>query len=252
MLAIDADPDPHDRGVDAARPRRRAAARQRPHAASQDACGFDPLQTVERISIGLRARRRDRVAGVVVVRGVGAGTIACVARASARWRGRPTTRHVSWSSQATGSSSAWTTVGSTLIVQIDKQVSHDSLQAVLASGSPLRTSHAFMELYGRLAHGASVWGFIDGKTKLLDEIDGTGMRPQLLEGTRHAVDHVVMAGTATFQSADAAAKVDAQLKQVLWAPASSPSMPNRASPTARVTVSLSITGAQLSTLLAFF
>ena len=44
----------------------------------RSACGFDPLQTVERISIGLRARDQDHVAGVVVVRGVGAGMMGCV------------------------------------------------------------------------------------------------------------------------------------------------------------------------------
>ena len=148
--------------------------------------------------------------------------------------------------------SAWTVIGSTLLVELDEQVGHDTLQAVLASGSPLRTSHAFMELYGRLERGASMWGVVNGKTKLLDEADGAGMRPVTVEGTLTMSDRVVIAGTAVFASADTAAKVDALMKQSLAMASKFAEHAESRQEDRQVIVGLSITGAQLSQLLAMF
>jgi len=219
------------------------------------ACGFDPMQTVERISVGLSMPERDVITGVVVVRGVGAGMLGCVRSRFGKTSqagtvsddkgvlilGRPDDRE----------KSAWTLIGSTLIVQIDPHVSHDTMQAVLASGSPLRTSHAFMDLYGRLERGASVWGVINGKTKLLDEAAGAGMRPVTVMGTLAMSDRIVIAGRAVFADDATAGKVDTLLKTSLAQIGKFTEHAESRQEGAQVIVGLSVSGAQLQTLLAF-
>lgn len=219
------------------------------------ACGFDPMQTVERISVGLSMRERDVITGVVVVRGVGAGVLGCVrtrfGKTSAAGTvtedkgvvllGRPDERE----------KSAWTLIGSTLIVQIDPHVGHDTMAAVLASGSPLRTSHAFMELYSRLERGASMWGVVNGKTKLLDELAGAGMRPVTVDGTLTMSDRVVIAGRATFADADTAAKVDALMKQSLATASKFAEHAESRQEGTHVIVGMSVSSAQLEMVLGF-
>jgi hypothetical protein len=175
------------------------------------ACGFDPLATVERISIGLHVLEQDRTNGVIVARGVGAGTLACVRTRFGKGgavlddKGVLVMDHHSIKS-------AWTVVGTSVVVQVGPEVGHDSMQAVLASGSPLRASSAFMASYNRLAKGSSVWGIVNGHSKLFDELNATGMRPVALEGTVSLSDRVELAGTATFDSPEVAAKVDTLAK----------------------------------------
>jgi len=219
------------------------------------ACGFDPMQTVERISVGLSMPERDVVTGVVVVRGVGAGMLGCVrsrfGKTSATGTvtedkgvvilGRPDDRE----------KSAWMLIGSTLIVQIDQHVGHDTIAAVLASGSPLRTSHAFMQLYSHLERGTSMWGVVNGKTKLLDEAAGAAMRPVTVDGTLTMSDRVVIAGRATFADADTAAKVDGLMKQTLATAGKFAEHAESRQEGTQVIAGLAISGAQLETLLGF-
>jgi hypothetical protein len=175
------------------------------------ACGFDPLATVERMSIGLRVVDEDHTPGVIVVRGVGAGTMACVRTRFGNGGAVVDDKGV-LVMQEHGEKAAWTVVGTSLVVQLGQDVGHDSMQAVLASGSPLRASPAFMTTYNRLAKGSSLWAIVNGHSKLFDELNATGMRPVALEGTVSLSDRVELAGTATFESPEVAAKVDTLAK----------------------------------------
>jgi hypothetical protein len=107
---------------------------------------------------------------------------------------------------------AWSVVGTSLVVQVGQDVGYDTMQAVLASGSPLRGSSAFMTIYNRLAKGASVWGVVNGRSKLFDQLSASGLRPVAMEGALRLSDRVVLAGTATFDTPEVATQVDAMLK----------------------------------------
>jgi hypothetical protein len=106
--------------------------------------------------------------------------------------------------------SAWTVIGTTLIVQLDPAAGHDSMQVVLASGSPLRGSQAFMALYGGLDQGASLWGVINGSSKMFEEFGA--MRPRHTKGTIVVSDRIVLAGDAVFEAADNAQQVETLVK----------------------------------------
>ena len=174
------------------------------------ACGFDPFQTVERVSIGLRAIERDKLVGVIVVHGVGAGAMGCVRTHFGKGGTVTDDKGVLVMDTPPDMRSAWTVIGSTLIVELDPQAGHDSMQVVLASGSPLRGSKAFMDLYGGLPKGASIWGVVNGRSKMLDEL-GT-MRPRNTKGTITLSDRIVIDGDAVFEAADVAQQVEALVK----------------------------------------
>ena len=215
------------------------------------ACGFDPLATVERISIGLRAVDDDRMAGVIVARGVGAGTMACVRTRFGKGGAVLDDKGVLVMDHH-GEKTAWTVVGTSVVVQVGQDVGHDSMQAVLASGSPLRGSSAFMTSYNRLGKGSSVWGIVNGHSKLLDELGSTGMRPVAMEGTLTLSDRVVIAGTATFDSPDVATKVDGLVKASFGQIQRFIERGDSRADGAAVHVEISMAGAQLMQLLGSF
>jgi len=174
------------------------------------ACGFDPFQTVERVSVGLRAIDRDKLVGVVVVHGVGAGMMGCVRSHFGKGGAVVDDKGVLVMDTHPDMRTAWTVIGTTLIVQLDPQAGHDSMQAVLASGSPLRGSQAFMALYGGLEKGASLWGVINGSSKMFEEFGA--MRPRNTKGTIQVSDRIVIGGDAIFDTEDVAKQVEALVK----------------------------------------
>ena len=214
----------------------------------RSACGFDPLKTVERVSIGLRLPDADHVAGVIVVHGVGAGTMKCIgARSGAR-----VDRGVVITLDGERKQAAWTVIGSTLIGQLDAQASHDSLQTVLASGSPLRTSRAFMAVYDKLDHGAAVFGLANGRSRAFDELDGEQIRPTVASGKLTITDHVTLAAHAEFVDDAAASKVDTMLKGAFGSIGKLIERAQSRTTGRFVDVDLSISGAQLQSLLGNF
>ena len=174
------------------------------------ACGFDPLQTVDRVSVGLRAIERDKLVGVVVVHGVGAGMMGCVRTHFGKGGAVTDDKGVLVMDSHPDMRTAWAVIGSTLIVQLDPAAGHDTMQVVLASGSPLRGSQHFMDLYGTLPKGASLWGVVNGASKMLDEFGA--MRPRNTKGTIMVSDRIVIAGDVVFDTPDVAQQVDTLVK----------------------------------------
>lgn len=193
------------------------------------------------------------MAGVIVARGVGAGTMGCVRTRFGKGgavlddKGVVVMDH-----HGDRIKSAWTVVGTSLVVQVGQDVGGASMQAVLASGSPLRGSNAFMTIYNRLGKGATLWGIVNGRSKLFDELSSSGMRPVAIEGTLTLSDRVVLAGTATFDSPDTAAKVDGLVKVSFGQIQRFVEHTESRVDGAAVHVDLSMTGAQLMQLLGNF
>lgn len=174
------------------------------------ACGFDPLQTVERVSVGLRAIERDKLVGVVVVHGVGAGMMGCVRMHFGKGGAVTDDKGVLVMDSHPDMRTAWSVIGSTLIVQLDPAAGHDTMQVVLASGSPLRGSQHFMDLYSALPKGASLWGVVNGSSKMLDEFGA--MRPRNTKGTITVSDRITLAGDLVFDTPDVAKQVETLVK----------------------------------------
>ena len=181
-------------------------------------CGFDPLQTVERVTMAGNAHPGDRVTGVIVIRGVDGGRILDCINTEASKNGKVVKDRgvlvVTQPSQP-NMEMAVTVVGpSTLVVQIETVANHDTLQKVLASGAPLRSSQAFMQLFARREGGASLWGMANGNSDAFKELASLGMRPRALDGTLAITDRFALAMRITMPNPDDAARVAGELDKI--------------------------------------
>ena len=171
----------------------------------RSSCGFDPMKTVTRVTVGLNWPGKGDLTGVVVVRGVDpTHMLACLADEFGKHGETVTDRGtVIIDPKSDSKRTAWTIVGHTLVGQIGRNVGHDTLATKIANGSPLRTSPTFLAMFDHLEHGASMWGIVRGTSEAVDMFDDEGVRPRTVDGTIAITDRVTVA--ARFKMADPAA-----------------------------------------------
>jgi hypothetical protein len=155
-------------------------------ASIQKTCGFDPIQTVESVTLAVSAKEGTNT--VLVVRGLDRDrTIACLKTNVIPDTTVAMDRDVVSLTHGGGGRDVLAFADrSTLVLEGSKQPTPDGLRARLQGGAPLRGSPAFLEMFGRLERGATVWVVINGNASLFDKLAGTGMRPSAIYGTVHA------------------------------------------------------------------
>lgn len=180
----------------------------------RDRCGFDPMKTVERVTIGGKLISSEKFEGVIVVRGVsGQKTLDCIAQEAQKEAAvtneggvltiTDRTTHVKMVSTIVGAS--------TMVIQIAQPQSTATLPNILRSGAALRTSPAFMQLFDRREPGAAAWGMINGNSPLLDQAAEAGARPKSIDGTLRLSDKFIGALRITFASPADADKIVQQV-----------------------------------------
>jgi len=185
----------------------------------RNTCGFDPLRTIERVTMAVTPLEGDRVKGVFVVRGVDTTkTLDCMT-AEAKKEGTQVTNDrgvlIMTKKDKDPTMVGATVVGpSTLVVQLDDSVTYDSVTAVLAAGTPLRTSPTFMRLYERREPGSSLWMMANGNSKAFEQMAGMGMRPKSLDGSLTVTDRFALALRMTMGTPDEATRLAAELDKV--------------------------------------
>jgi len=180
-----------------------------------------PLDTVERATAAITVAPNGDPKGVVVVRGVDTTRVLdCIVQQSKKGgntamldRGVAIMTTTEGRNQVRMAAAA--VVGpSTLVIELDTKVSYDSMSKILASGSPLRTSAVFMELYKRREAGASVWGMANGNAYFFEELAQMGMRPKSVDGTLIVTDRLAFSIRVTMASPADAAKVSAEIDKI--------------------------------------
>jgi hypothetical protein len=185
----------------------------------RNACGFDPLKTIERITIALKERAGSQYTGVIVVRGVDTSRVReCLATEVQKNGGKAVTdRGVVLVTQPSspGTTMAVGVVGaSTMVVQVDAVTTVESLNGVLAGGAPLRKSGAFMSLQARREPGASMWFMANGNSKAFDQMKQMGMAPKSLDGTLTVTDKFAGVLRMTMGNASEASRMQAELDKI--------------------------------------
>jgi hypothetical protein len=181
-------------------------------------CGPNPINTVERFQMALTMNPDKTMHGVVVIRGVDTTkALDCVVTQSKKAGGNASVDRgvavVSYPNKPVAMAVA--VVGpSTVVMQLDKTVSYDTMQKVLASGAPLRTSPTFLTLYQRREPNASVWGMANGSAAMFNELAQQGVRPRSIDGTVVLTDKIALAVRLVMETPDAAAKVNSEIAKV--------------------------------------
>jgi len=186
--------------------------------AMREKCGFDPMTSIERVTVGgTMSEDNEQLDGVIVVRGVsGQQTLDCIAAAT-EGEGAVKMEAGKLVLDKGGSDKMVAAIvgESTLVVHVGKSATVASLDAVLGGGAPLRTSPVFMAMFDRREANASVWGMINGNSPLLKEAAQVGAKPKAVDGTLVVNDRFVGAIRIAFDNDGDAAKVHGQLSQVV-------------------------------------
>jgi hypothetical protein len=181
-------------------------------------CGFDPIKQVERITFGGKLVTGDKIEGVLVVRGVpGAKILDCLTKAKGTNDEVTNVGGVmTMIDRSEGMRITATVVAdNTLVATIAPVESTMKLDAVIASGTPLRNSGMFMNLFNRREANAAIWGMINGNSPILAQAAQAGAQPKSIDGTLVISDKFDGNVRAMFGTPDEAANIQKQLEQVV-------------------------------------
>lgn len=182
-------------------------------------CSADFTKQLERVTIAIKVRDRDKFSGVVVMRGGDMKTALACSVAEVKKKGGTATvdRGVTITNNPTMpgvTGAAMIVGGSTMVMQFDQGAGHDTLRAILDSGAPLRKSSVFMRMFDRRERGASLWGMANGNSPAFRQLAQSGMAFKAVDGTVVVTDRVTLAVRMTMGSPSEAAQMDAEFQKL--------------------------------------
>jgi hypothetical protein len=157
-------------------------------------CGFDPLSSLERVTIGGRIDANERFSGVMVFRGIaGERTLDCIAQANPDAKIRRGKGSVTISRAGNDDVIATMVGAATLVAHFAPGANEASVQTVVAAGTPLRSSPTFMSLFERREPSAALWVMVNGNSPVLAPLVQAGGRPRAVDGTLTVSDRFTVA-----------------------------------------------------------
>jgi hypothetical protein len=155
-------------------------------AAIRDNCGFDPVQTVESMTLGVRTFEGDDSESVAVIRGVDRDALmACIAADQGRTPGSAVIVDrgiLRFAPEGDDRNIAGFADRSTMVVHISPGASPDTLRAMLRTGVPLRGSAGFLALFERIPSDAALWVLIREDASVLRRFPTTGPTVRAMYG----------------------------------------------------------------------
>jgi len=161
----------------------------------QQVCGFDPMQTIRAMSLGIKNLGQKTPDGVLVVHGVDRGALMACMEKGAQSGGKTQIENGLVTVRSDdGSTVAFAFVdASTIVGVVGPSASAAQLKAVLAAGSPLRSSPAFAELVAKTNLEASGWMVMNGSSSVFDQMaQAVGSRPKAAFGSVSVLSGVAM------------------------------------------------------------
>lgn len=186
-------------------------------------CGFDPMVAIKTVSVGLKNLADDKPEGVIVVHGLEkAKVLACLDNQKIKDDLAKDKVEVSKDGDVTllldkkeGNNMALKFVDDTTTVAvIGGKATKDGVQGVISGKSALRTSPAFVDMYGKINGQDSVWALVNGNMKGVDKISTLlGLKPKALFGSINVTDGVTADLRMRVDTPDQAAQTAAGLSQ---------------------------------------
>lgn len=158
------------------------------------ACGFDPLDAIKSVAIGMKGMGEGKPDGVVVVRGPNKSAVmACTGKLKeeAAKNGSEVTvdGDVIVVKDKSGTTTAMTWVNDTTMVgAIGSQGTKEGALAAAKGGAGLKSSSEFMAMHSKLKPSQSLWMFINGNAPALSKAGSMGVKPKAVFGTVHITD----------------------------------------------------------------
>ena len=174
------------------------------------ACGFDPMEAVKSVSMGLKGVGNDQPDGAIVVHGLDkAKSMACLdkAKAEAAKQGSEITvdGEVFTVKDKNGQLTAWTFVSAdTLVGSVGPGASKDTVTAIAKGGTSLKSSQTFLEMYSKVNTKDSLWLFVNGNAPFMAKAAQAGVKPKAVFGSINVTDGLTVDMRIRLGSADEA------------------------------------------------
>ncbi|MBA3397585.1 MAG: hypothetical protein H0T89_33485 [Deltaproteobacteria bacterium] len=175
----------------------------------KDRCGFDPFLAVQKMSVGLKGLDADKPDGVIIVHGPDkAKTLACLDK----WQAEAAKEDITIKKDgdvvlatSDGETVAMTFLSeSTALVVIGVNATAEGVKKIAAGGSTLSTSAAFVDMFGKVKTGDSLWALVNGNSKLFEDAGALGIKPKAVFGSVNVTDSVNADVRARLDSPDTA------------------------------------------------
>ena len=183
-------------------------------------CGFDPMQAVKTMTVGMKGlddSGGQKPEGVIVAHGMDkAKMTTCIdkVKASGKKGAEEITRD---GDTFTVKSKDGDTVmfafssPSTAVIVIGPKATKDGIKTVMKGGSKLATSPAFLDMYKRTNTADTVWLLINGNSAAFNKLGAMGMKPKAVFGSINVTKDLTAALRLRLASADEAKNMQKQL-----------------------------------------
>ncbi len=177
----------------------------------KERCGFDPMTSVQRLSIGMKGLGNDVPDGVVIVHGLDQGkTLACLDKYQAEAAQEQVTvtkdGDVVVAKSSDGSAAFTFLSSSSALVVFGADATGDGVRKAALGGSTLSTSPAFVDMYAKIDTKQSIWMLINGNAKPFEALSDLGIKPKAVFGSINVTDSLAGDIRARLDSADQAAQ----------------------------------------------
>jgi len=186
-------------------------------------CGFDPMVAIKTVSAGLKNLAGDRPEGVLVVHGLDKDKVmACLDNPKIKEKFAKDQVEVTKDGDVAllvdkkdNDTLAVTFIDdTTAVAAIGPKGTKAGLKGIIDGKSTLRTSPAFVDMYGKINSGDSLWALVNGSMKGLEK--GTaalGLKPKALFGSINVTDGLTADLRMRVDTPDQAAQTAAGISQ---------------------------------------
>jgi hypothetical protein len=186
-------------------------------------CDFDPMASFKTISVGLKNLGAPKPEGVIVVHGIDkAKALACLDKNKDEITkdGAEITHDgdIVLGKGKTGEQFAMMFVNdNTGVIALGDQANAAGVKAVAQGTSALKTSPQFVDMYGKVKTGDSLWFLMNGNSKLFEKAAAMGIKPKAVFGSLNVTDGLSLDMRLRMETPDAASQLanmgKAQLQQ---------------------------------------
>jgi hypothetical protein len=176
-------------------------------------CGFDPMTAIKSIALGMKGVGGENPDGVAVVHGAGKKeSLDCFDKMKdeAAKSGDQISRDgdVILVKSKKGETVAITFVNdSTAVAVFGPNANKDGALKAAQGGSALKSSPAFVEMYGKINTQASLWMLVNGNSKVFDKAAQMGMKPKAVFGSVNVTDGLSVDMRMRLESPDQATQM---------------------------------------------
>lgn len=175
-------------------------------------CDLDPMGSFKTMSFGLKGLGTDKPDGVIVVHGLDkAKSLACIdkTKADITKDGGEVNRDgdvVLFKGKSGEEFAVMFVNDTTAVAALGEKGNAAGVKVVAQGGSTLKSSPPFLDMYGKVKTGDSLWFLMNGNSKIFDKAGAMGVKPKAVFGSLNVTDGLSLDLRMRMDTPDAAAQ----------------------------------------------